>query len=194
MAGLQQRVAIARALCMKPKIMLFDEPTSALDPEMVKEVLDTMIGLAEDGGTQFVEDAWQRPAGVVMTDGRYAVCLLDRNGLRPARWVTTTNGYITIASEIGVWNYKPEDVIAKGRVGPGQILAVDTETGQVLDTDSIDNRLKSRHPYKQWLRKNALRIQATIEDNDHGSAFYDVDQLKQYMKMYQVTLDRKSVV
>ncbi|MFU0840844.1 MAG: glutamate synthase large subunit [Pseudomonas fragi] len=139
-------------------------------------------------------EPWDGPAGVVMTDGRYAVCLLDRNGLRPARWVTTTNGYITIASEIGVWDYKPEDVIAKGRVGPGQILAVDTETGQVLDTDSIDNRLKSRHPYKQWLRKNALRIQATMEDNDHGSAFYDVDQLKQYMKMYQVTFEERDQV
>jgi hypothetical protein len=87
-----------------------------------------------------------------MTDGRYAVCLLDRNGLRPARWVTTTNGFITIASEIGVWDYQPEDVMA-GPCRPGQILAVDTETGQILDTDAIDNRLKSRHPYKQWLRR-----------------------------------------
>jgi glutamate synthase (NADPH/NADH) large chain len=76
-------------------------------------------------------EPWDGPAGVVLTDGRYAVCLLDRNGLRPARWVTTTNGYITLASEIGVWDYQPEDVIAKGRVGPGQILAVDPETGQV---------------------------------------------------------------
>ena len=139
-------------------------------------------------------EPWDGPAGVVMTDGRHAVCLLDRNGLRPARWVTTKNGYITLASEIGVWNYQPEDVIAKGRVGPGQILAVDTETGQVLHTDDIDNRLKSRHPYKQWLRKSALRIQATMEDNDHGSAFYNADQLKQYMKMYQVTFEERDQV
>jgi glutamate synthase (NADPH) large chain len=140
-------------------------------------------------------EPWDGPAGIVMSDGRYAACnLLDRNGLRPARWVTTTNGFITLASEVGVWNYQPEDVIAKGRVGPGQILAVDTETGQILDTDAIDNRLKSRHPYKQWLRKNALRIQATMEDNDHGSAFYDVDQLKQYMKMYQVTFEERDQV
>ncbi|MEE4463891.1 glutamate synthase large subunit, partial [Azotobacter chroococcum] len=88
-------------------------------------------------------EPWDGPAGVVLTDGRYAVCLLDRNGLRPARWVTTQNGYITLASEIGVWNYAPEDVIAKGRVGPGQILAVDTETGEILHTDDIDSRLKS---------------------------------------------------
>ena len=139
-------------------------------------------------------EPWDGPAGIVMTEGRHAVCLLDRNGLRPARWVTTKNGYITLASEIGVWNYTPQDVIAKGRVGPGQIFAVDTETGQILDTDAIDSRLKSRHPYKQWLRKNALRIQATLEDHDHGSAFYNPDQLKQYMKMFQVTFEERDQV
>ena len=138
-------------------------------------------------------EAWDGPAGVVLTEGRHAVCLLDRNGLRPARWVTTKNGYITLASEIGVWDYKPEDVIAKGRVGPGQIFAVDTETGQILDTDAIDNRLKSRHPYKRWLRQNALRIQADLSD-DQGVASYDADQLKQYMKMFQVTFEERDQV
>ncbi|WP_313200787.1 glutamate synthase large subunit [Pseudomonas sp.] len=138
-------------------------------------------------------EPWDGPAGIVMTEGRHAVCLLDRNGLRPARWVTTTNGYITIASEIGVWGYQPEEVLAKGRVGPGQILAVDTETGQILDTDAIDNRLKSRHPYKRWLRQHALRIQATLTD-DQGVASYDADQLKQYMKMFQVTFEERDQV
>ncbi|MCJ7850041.1 glutamate synthase large subunit [Pseudomonas monteilii] len=138
-------------------------------------------------------EPWDGPAGIVMTEGRHAVCLLDRNGLRPARWVTTTNGYITIASEIGVWGYRPEEVLAKGRVGPGQILAVDTETGQILDTDAIDNRLKSRHPYKRWLRQHATRIQATLTD-DQGVASYDADQLKQYMKMFQVTFEERDQV
>ena len=59
-------------------------------------------------------EAWDGPAGIVLTEGRYAVCLLDRNGLRPARYVVTKNGYITLASEIGVWDYQPEDVISKG--------------------------------------------------------------------------------
>ncbi|MGG4658403.1 glutamate synthase large subunit [Pseudomonas vlassakiae] len=138
-------------------------------------------------------EPWDGPAGIVMTEGRHAVCLLDRNGLRPARWVTTTNGYITIASEIGVWGYQPEEVLAKGRVGPGQILTVDTETGQILDTDAIDNRLKSRHPYKRWLRQHALRIQATLTD-DQGVASYDADQLKQYMKMFQITFEERDQV
>ncbi|WP_312934406.1 glutamate synthase large subunit [Pseudomonas sp.] len=138
-------------------------------------------------------EPWDGPAGIVMTEGRHAVCLLDRNGLRPARWVTTKNGYITLASEIGVWGYQPEDVIAKGRVGPGQIFAVDTETGQILDTDAIDNRLKSRHPYKRWLRQHATRIQATLTD-DQGVASLDTDQLKQYMKMFQVTFEERDQV
>lgn len=138
-------------------------------------------------------EPWDGPAGVVLTDGRYAVCLLDRNGLRPARWVTTRNGYITLASEIGVWNYAPEDVIAKGRVGPGQILAVDTETGEVLHTNDIDSRLKSRHPYKKWLRQNALRIQANLDESE-GTSAYDAEQLKQYMKMFQVTFEERDQV
>ncbi|MDX5299094.1 MAG: glutamate synthase large subunit, partial [Gammaproteobacteria bacterium] len=73
-------------------------------------------------------EPWDGPAGLVMSDGRYAVCMLDRNGLRPARWVITRNGFITLASEIGTYGYQPEDVVAKGRVGPGQILVVDTQT------------------------------------------------------------------
>ena len=61
-------------------------------------------------------EPWDGPAGIVLTDGRYACCLLDRNGLRPARWVTTTDGFITLASEVGTYHYEPETVVAKGRV------------------------------------------------------------------------------
>ncbi|WP_193073203.1 glutamate synthase large subunit [Pseudomonas sp. FME51] len=139
-------------------------------------------------------EAWDGPAGIVLTEGRYAVCLLDRNGLRPARYVITANGYITLASEIGVWDYSPEDVISKGRVGPGQILAVDTRTGEVLHTDEVESRLKSRHPYRKWLKQNALRIQATLEDRDHGAAFLEPDALQQYMKMFQVTFEERDQV
>ncbi len=70
---------------------------------------------------------------------------------------------------------------------------MDTETGQILDTDAIDNRLKSRHPYKRWLRQHATRIQATLTD-DQGAASYDADQLKQYMKMFQVTFEERDQV
>ena len=82
-----------------------------------------------------------------------------RNGLRPARWVKTKNGYLTLASEIGTWDYRSEDVVAKGRVGPGEILAIDTETGEMLTADDIDHRLKCRKPYKQWLREQTIRFE-----------------------------------
>tara|TARA_R110002073_G_scaffold78991_7_gene190172 strand:+ start:41555 stop:46030 length:4476 start_codon:yes stop_codon:yes gene_type:complete len=139
-------------------------------------------------------EPWDGPAGLVLTDGRYAVCLLDRNGLRPSRWVMTKNGYLTVASEIGTYGYKPEDVVAKGRVGPGQILAVDTQTGEMLHTDEIDNRLKTAHPYKKWLKENAVRIETTL-DKEHD-AFQPMgdDQLKTYMKMFQVTFEERDQI
>ena len=84
--------------------------------------------------------------------------------MRPARWVKTRNGFFTIASEIGTWNYAPEDVIAKGRVGPGEVLAIDTETGEVLSTEVIDTALKSRQTYKKWLREKTIRIESDLRD------------------------------
>ncbi|MFT5709344.1 MAG: glutamate synthase (NADPH/NADH) large chain [Halioglobus sp.] len=137
-------------------------------------------------------EPWDGPAGIVLTDGRYAVCVLDRNGLRPARWVRTKDGFITVASEVGTHGYKNEDVVAKGRVGPGQILVVDTHTGEVLHTDEIDNRLKSSHPYKKWLRENSQRIEGTF--GGEAAPGIDKDQLDSYMKMFQVSSEERDQV
>jgi glutamate synthase (NADPH/NADH) large chain len=139
-------------------------------------------------------EPWDGPAGLVLTDGRYAVCLLDRNGLRPSRWVITKNGYITLASEIGTYAYSPDDVVAKGRVGPGQILAVDTQTGELLHTHDIDSRLKSAHPYKKWLKENAVRIEATLDKEHDAFKPMDADSLKSYMKMFQVTFEERDQI
>ena len=137
-------------------------------------------------------EPWDGPAGIVLTDGRYAVCLLDRNGLRPARWVKTKDGFITLASEIGTHGYKNEDVVAKGRVGPGQILMVDTHTGEVLQTEDIDNRLKSRQPYKRWLKEKAQRIEGTF--GGEMAAGIEPEQLDSYMKMFQVSFEERDQV
>jgi glutamate synthase (NADPH/NADH) large chain len=132
-------------------------------------------------------DPWDGPAGIVLTDGRYAVCLLDRNGLRPARWVKTTDGFITLASEVGTHAYRPEEVLEKGRVGPGQMLVVDTETGDLLKTEDVDDILKRRHPYKQWLKQYSSRIEGTFaEEQDPG---VDRSALPAYMKLYQVSFE-----
>ncbi|WP_394176764.1 glutamate synthase large subunit [Thalassotalea litorea] len=103
-------------------------------------------------------EPWDGPAGIVMTNGRHVACNLDRNGLRPARYVRTRNGFITLASEIGIWDYGEDEVVEKGRVGPGEMLSVDTYTGKVLKSADIDNDLKSRHPYRQWLNNNIRQL------------------------------------
>lgn len=139
-------------------------------------------------------EPWDGPAGIVLTDGRYAVCLLDRNGLRPSRWVITKNGFITLSSEIGVYSYKSEDVVAKGRVGPGQILAVDTETGELLQTNDIDNALKVRHPYRDWLKKNALRIEADYDTEVERTDEVGPQELLAYQKLFQVTFEERDQV
>ena len=137
-------------------------------------------------------EPWDGPAGIVLTDGRYACCLLDRNGLRPARWVRTKDGFITLASEVGTHGYRAEEVIAKGRVGPGQMLMIDTHTGEVLQSQEIDNRLKSRHPYKRWLREHSQRIEGTF-GGELGPGI-EAQLLPVYMKMFQVSFEERDQV
>ncbi len=137
-------------------------------------------------------EPWDGPAGIVLTDGRYAACLLDRNGLRPARWVTTRDGFITVASEVGTHGYEPADVLAKGRVGPGQILMVDTQEGRVLHTPDIDEMLKTRHPYKKWLRKHAKFVEASF--GGESSPGVPEEQLDLYQKMFQVSFEERDQV
>ncbi|WP_019519168.1 glutamate synthase large subunit [Faucicola boevrei] len=140
-------------------------------------------------------EAWDGPAGLVIQDGRYAVCMLDRNGLRPSRWVTTKNGYITVASEVGTWDYQPEDVVAKGRVGPGQMLVIDTETGNIMDTQAVGRKLKKSHPYRLWLRDNALRLRndAKLEEQALQSVIKGNDLLA-LQKMFHITHEERTEI
>ncbi len=139
-------------------------------------------------------EPWDGPAGLVMSDGRYAVCMLDRNGLRPARWVVTKDDFITLASETGTYGYQPEDVVAKGRVGPGQILAVDTGSGEVLHTRDIDQRLKTAKPYRQWLRENALRVESTLNQETPEFRLMEPDDLLVHQKMFMVSYEERDQI
>ncbi len=132
-------------------------------------------------------EPWDGPAGLVITDGRYAVCTLDRNGLRPSRWVITKDDVITVASEIGVHDYKTEDVVSKGRLGPGQILSVDTETGQLFHTDDIDEQLKSAKPYRQWMKDHSK----PLELDDETVNGIEGEELDFYMKLFQVSNEER---
>ncbi|MCV6626731.1 MAG: glutamate synthase large subunit, partial [Cellvibrionaceae bacterium] len=138
-------------------------------------------------------EPWDGPAGLVMTDGRYAVCTLDRNGLRPSRWVLTDDDVITVASEVGVHGYKPENVVAKGRLGPGDMLSIDTETGELLNTEQINDQLKVRQPYRKWLKEGNLKIESVLEAEAYEEAM-PREELPRYLKMFQLSLEERDQV
>ena len=139
-------------------------------------------------------EPWDGPAGIVLTDGRYACCALDRNGLRPARWVITKNRHITIASEAGVWDYLPEDVVRKGKLGPGEILALDLQTSELMDTKQVDDLLKDRHPYKVWLKKGVRYLQTDLIDPRLAAEPFDRDTLALFQKMYNVSAEERDEI
>ncbi|WP_173068639.1 glutamate synthase large subunit [Sulfurimicrobium lacus] len=138
-------------------------------------------------------EPWDGPAGMVLTDGRYGVCALDRNGLRPARFVVTKDRHFTIASEIGVWPYQPQDVVQKGRVKPGQMIAVDLQEGKLLLSDDIDSQLKGAHPYRNWLKENAIHLETGI-DEDNGLQVLDADAALVAQKLFNVTFEERDQV
>jgi glutamate synthase (NADPH/NADH) large chain len=138
-------------------------------------------------------EPWDGPAGIVLTDGRYAGCTMDRNGLRPARWLITKDRHITLASEIGVYDYKPEDVVMKGRLRPGQMIAADTQTGQLLLPEDIDAKLKSLHPFRAWLKEHSKRLESKPELEINAPKLDDT-QLVVHQKMFQVSFEERDQI
>ena len=134
-------------------------------------------------------EPWDGPAGIVLTDGHYAACCLDRNGLRPARYVITDDRMITIASEIGVHDYAPSAVVKKGRLGPGEMLAVDLERGQLLSNEQIHNILKERAPYKRWLKQGIRYLDSELVDRHTAAEPMDEATLASYQKMFNLSAE-----
>jgi glutamate synthase (NADPH) large chain len=139
-------------------------------------------------------EPWDGPAGIVFSDGRYAACTLDRNGLRPARYVITDDRHITLASEIGVWDYAPESVVAKGRLGPGQMVAVDLATGEFLESHAIDEILKRRHPYKRWLKQGVRYLESELVDVQTAAEPMDTQTLNIYQKAFALSSEERTQV
>ncbi|KZX66542.1 glutamate synthase large subunit [Vibrio sp. HI00D65] len=141
-------------------------------------------------------EPWDGPAGIVLSDGRYAACNLDRNGLRPARYVITKDNLITLASEVGIWNYAPDEVAEKGRVGPGELLVIDTRRGKLWQSNEIDNDLKGRHPYKEWMEKNVHKLTpfSELDDGQVGKRSFDDDTLKTYQKQFAMSNEESDQV
>ena len=132
-------------------------------------------------------EPWDGPAGIVLTDGRYAACCLDRNGLRPARYVITKDRHITIASEVGVYYYDEKDVVSKGRLGPGEMIAVDLVNGTLLENEDIHDILKTRAPYKKWLKQGVRYLDSELIDTHTAAEPMDPPTLASYQKMFNMS-------
>ena len=104
-------------------------------------------------------EPWDGPAALMFSDGRYAGGMLDRNGLRPSRYTITKQGMMVVASEVGVMDFEPGDVVSKGRLQPGKILLIDTQEGKIYYDGEIKEKLAHEHPYKQWLSTNRIQLE-----------------------------------
>ena len=103
-------------------------------------------------------EPWDGPAALLFSDGRYAGGMLDRNGLRPARYLITQGGMMVVASEVGVMDFEPGDIKEKGRLQPGKILLIDTEKGEIYYDGELKKQLAEAKPYRTWLAGNRIEL------------------------------------
>ena len=115
-------------------------------------------------------EPWDGPAAVAFSDGRFVGAALDRNGLRPSRYALTTEGRVIVSSEAGVLNLPAEAVLQKGRLGPGQMIAVDTELGVLLKNDEIKRQVANRNPYAGWARRSSVHCPKINADRSGSTA------------------------
>ena len=104
-------------------------------------------------------EPWDGPAALLFSDGRFAGGMLDRNGLRPARYTITKNDMMVVASEVGVMDFDPTEIAEKGRLQPGKILLIDTQEGKIYYDGEIKEQLATEHPYRQWLNTNRIQLE-----------------------------------
>jgi len=107
-------------------------------------------------------EPWDGPAAMLFSDGRYVGGTLDRNGLRPSRYLITKNGLIVMASETGVLDFKPEEIAAKGRLRPGKLLLVDTLEGCFIPDEEIKTQISNQQPYAEWVENNRITFNKII--------------------------------
>ena len=121
-------------------------------------------------------EPWDGPAALLFSDGRYAGGMLDRNGLRPSRYTITKSGMMVVASEVGVMDFEPGDVVSKGRLQPGKILLIDTQEGKIYYDGEIKEKLAKAHPYREWLNENRVQLEKLKSGRHVENGVKDLDQ------------------
>ncbi len=121
-------------------------------------------------------EPWDGPAALLFSDGRYAGGMLDRNGLRPARYLITKNDMMVVASEAGVIGFEAGDIKEKGRLQPGKILLIDTQEGNIYYDGELKAQLAAAHPYRQWLSANRIELDTLKSGRKVDNAVNDFDK------------------
>ena len=120
-------------------------------------------------------EPWDGPAALLFSDGRYAGGMLDRNGLRPSRYTITKQGLMVVASEVGVMDFEPSDVVSKGRLQPGKILLIDTQEGKIYYDGEVKEQLAKSHPYREWLEQNRVQLEKLKSGRKVENAVADLE-------------------
>ncbi|HEY8943579.1 MAG TPA: glutamate synthase large subunit, partial [Polyangiaceae bacterium] len=133
-------------------------------------------------------EPWDGPAALAFTDGKRIGGILDRNGLRPARWTVTKDGLVVLASETGVLEVAPENIERKGRLEPGRMFLVDTEQGRLVEDEEIKDEICKRKPYGRWIRENKIALDE-IESSPPTATGREHASLLQRQKIFGYTLE-----
>jgi glutamate synthase (NADPH/NADH) large chain len=134
-----------------------------------------------------VFEAWDGPAAFSVTDGRYIGCVLDRNGLRPSKYIVTHDDNLLIASEYGVVDIAEEDIKERGRLQSGEMLGLDLKFGKILKSNQIDDYIKGSNPYMKWLNEHMIYLQEHVEEQYSSSEEMDEEVLIKKQKFFNVT-------
>ncbi|MBQ8009306.1 MAG: glutamate synthase subunit alpha, partial [Bacteroidaceae bacterium] len=135
-------------------------------------------------------EPWDGPAALLFSDGRYAGGMLDRNGLRPSRYTITKQGMMVVASEVGVMDFEPGDVVNKGRLQPGKILLIDTQEGKIYYDGEIKEQLAKAHPYQKWLNENRVQLEKLKSGRHIDNSVNDLEQKLVNFGYGQENIDR----
>jgi glutamate synthase (NADPH) large chain len=134
-------------------------------------------------------EPWDGPAAMAFTDGVQVGAVLDRNGLRPSRYLITTDGLVILASETGVLDVAPARVLHKGRLQPGRMLLVDTEHGRIIGDDEIKHQIVTAHPYGQWLAQHMLSLEEFVKAEHAGNSHARIAANSQTLKAFGYTFE-----
>ncbi len=139
-------------------------------------------------------EAWDGPAAVSLTDGRYIGCVLDRNGLRPAKYIITKDERIIISSEYGILDIDDQNIVERGRLQSGEMIGVDLKFGKILKNSEINNYLKSTNTYAEWLNKNMIYLQEYIELPFSNTKEYELENLELIQRINNITVETIEMV